>query len=272
MSKPGTDPDGDCACAPGPSGSCDGAGSCACGKPATWAHRLGGALVDKGRAVSATQGGTILIAGSYQGSPTQSFALGGCDPLPSSYTNGPASTDDVFVAELDATQACKVLKRYGGAGPDAVAAVDYDAQGSLLIAGYFSGTIGLDAVSRTSNGDAFDGFVAKLDAATKVASWAHRFGGSAADFGARAIAADAQNNIVVAGGVTGSITSTIPDAPSPAPTGESDVIVCKPSTSGVWLLGGVTGTHGGGRPRACRSRRRRTRSVAVGVLRMLEQR
>jgi len=94
-------------------------------------------------------------------------------------------------------------KRFGGVNYDKGAAVAADSSGNILVTGFFSGTADFGGGTLTSIGTS-DMFLAKYSAAG-VLLWAKRFGGPGAMVSPNAIVIDANGNITVGGGFSGSV-------------------------------------------------------------------
>jgi hypothetical protein len=150
----------------------------------TWSKKLGGAGDQQGNAVARDPQNNVLVTGRFAGS----FTIGGT-------TLTSAGGYDAFVAKLDPAGNALWALRFGDAaiyqeGLD----VASDAQGDVLVTGYFEGTMNFGGTVLTSAGGT-DAFVAKLDPNGGVA-WAKRFGGAGAQLG-QAIGVDAQGNVVL---------------------------------------------------------------------------
>ena len=84
-----------------------------------------------------------------------------------------------------------------------VRAVAGAANGDLVVAGYFSGTVNFGGGNLTSAGGN-DIFVAQYSSDTGAPVWVRRYGGTSNDFAA-GLAADANGNVVLSGGFSGSV-------------------------------------------------------------------
>jgi hypothetical protein len=126
---------------------------------------------------SGTTSGTSATGSSSSG------MMMSCDPAP---TTGPHTWSS----------------NYGDAAAQYGLAITHDATGNVIIAGAFSGTVTFGANTLTSAGNS-DIFVAKF-APDGAPIWAKSFG-DGKDQSARAIAADAQGNVVVVGQFVGSV-------------------------------------------------------------------
>src|SRR5437773_827609 len=110
---------------------------------------------------------------------------------------------DIFLVKLSPTGTNVWAKRFGGSGVDVATAVAVDKQNnSVIVAGYFTGTVDFGGGPLTSAGGA-DVFVAKY-AADGGFQWAKRFGGTSGDVAA-SVAVDGSGNVVVGGRFSGSV-------------------------------------------------------------------
>ena len=116
-----------------------------------WANRYGGGGNDFAGDIASYNNTEIAIIGS-SGSPTMS--LGGA-AMPT------LGNSDVIAAKYNVAGAHLWSKRFGGAGADSGDAITFDADGFVILAGYYSGTASFASAAVTSNGLA-DIFVARL--------------------------------------------------------------------------------------------------------------
>ncbi len=149
-----------------------------------WAKKFGAAGDQQTNAIARDPQNNALVTGRFAGS----FTIGAT-------TLTSAGGYDAFVAKLDSTGAPLWALRFGDAaiyqeGFD----ITSDAQGDVLVTGYFEGTLNIGGVMLTSAGGT-DAFLAKLDPSGAVL-WARRFGGAGAQIG-QALAVDLQGNIVL---------------------------------------------------------------------------
>jgi len=129
-------------------------------------------------------------------------------------------------------------RRFGDTGSQLGNAIAVDANGNVVVAGQFSGTLDFGGGVSLTSGTGGAAFVAKLDP-TGVVVWAHRFGGSAA----HAVAVDGSGNVVVSGDFFGAIDFGDGSA-AQASAGLSDVFVAKLDPSGAVLWGARFGGSG----------------------------
>ena len=142
-----------------------------------------------------------------------------------------AGGQDIFVAKLDPNGKHLWSKRFGDAGQFQVAqAVAVDAQGNIVLAGEFDGTVSFGGGAITTAGES-DIFVAKLDPDGKHV-WSKRFGDVSDGQKARSITVDKTGAVLVAGELAGVVD--FGGGPLTA-TGGADAFVSKFDASGKHL-------------------------------------
>jgi hypothetical protein len=153
-----------------------------------WSRRFGATGDDLADAL-AVGSGVIAITGNF--SPMADLG------------NGPHSTNglhDMFVATYSASDGAPIWsKTFGGTGYDGAHAVALDAQGSLLVTGYFGlfgGPVDFGGGSVASQGGA-DVFLAKYDVDGSH-QWSRTFGGVGDDYGF-AVTVDSAGNPILTG-------------------------------------------------------------------------
>ena len=142
-----------------------------------WSMRLGSANADSVKGIAATSSG-IAIAGCFAGTG----AFGGA-PLTS------AGSLDAYVAMFDNGGAASWSVRHGGSGSDCASAIASKANGSLLVAGPFSGTATIGASNVVSEGNE-DVWLAELSATNGAVLTARSGGGTASDIPSGIVALD----------------------------------------------------------------------------------
>ena len=155
-----------------------------------WAESFPGSGDQDARAVAVAANDDILLHGSFDGDVTfdqKWTALGDS-----------ATTNDIFLARLDASGAPLWSKHFGTDGDEQGSRVTIDADGSVLIGGTFSDTLDLGGGPL---GAAGGGWIARLDAdGNHLAS--RSFGVSSIG----ALALDAEGNILVGGDFYGTVS------------------------------------------------------------------
>jgi fibronectin type 3 domain-containing protein len=150
-----------------------------------WSTSLGGAGDDRGRAVAAGPDGSVIAAGTFQGS----VACG-------TQTLQSAGASDILLLKLSSSGSVSWAKAFGTSWDETPAAVAVDPQGNVLLAGNFVVSMDLGGPIVWGN-QSWNVFVLKLSpSATSL--WAKGFG-ELGDDHAYAIASDKNANVVVAG-------------------------------------------------------------------------
>lgn len=144
-----------------------------------WTHQLGTSVTDSARGVATDAAGNIVVVGRTKG------ALQGAS----------AGDTDVFVRRLDPDGVHLWTLQFGTSGNDRPGGVAIDSQGEIVVAGYTNGDL-----HRGSAGG-YDVFVHRLNPDGELL-WADQFGTSAEDR-ARAVAADPERNVIIAGNTSG---------------------------------------------------------------------
>lgn len=132
-----------------------------------WDRALGGAAIDRGRAVVETRDLGLVVAGATE--------------------SGSAGEFDVWVAKLDATGQLLWERRFGGTATDWASGVVETRDGGLALAAY----------TQDAPGAPYDFWVIRLDADGGLL-WERRYGGAATDW-TNGIAETADGNLVVVG-------------------------------------------------------------------------
>lgn len=157
-----------------------------------WSQRLGGTSFDTGWGVALDGMGGLVLTGSF--SNTVSF--GGANFV----SNG---NGDVFVAKYNqATGLHQWSASYGSIDLDEGLAIAATASGSVLVTGWFRGTVSFGGSSLVSAGSG-DLFLAQYDI-TGAHQWSQRFGTSNNDR-AGAVTVDAPGNVYITGQCAGSV-------------------------------------------------------------------
>jgi hypothetical protein len=222
----------------------------AAGTALVYCGYIGGSSGDVGRGIAVDGSGNAYVGG-FTASSEATFPV----------TVGPNLTQDggsdAFVAKVNTTGTGLVYCGYiGGSSEDYVTGIAVDGSGNAYVGGStasseatFPVTVGPDL---TYNGGAFDGFVAKVNAAGTGLVYCGYIGGSSGDY-VNGIAVDGSGNAYV-GGSTASSEATFPVTVGPDLTyngGDSDAFVAKISTSGTGFvycgyIGGSSGDVGRG--------------------------
>lgn len=164
-----------------------------------WAVKAGGLGSDRATAVTCDAAGNSYVTGYYYGS-----AQFGSITL-----NSVSSTQDIFIAKLDASGNFMWAKSAGGNLSETPNAITLDNNGNVIITGQFEGaaTFGTQTITsmlNTSGSSSFDIFVAKYDNSGSFL-WL-RQGSAKYDDRGIDVGTDASGNIFVCGQFSDTIT------------------------------------------------------------------
>jgi hypothetical protein len=169
-----------------------------------WVRKAGGIGVDNGQSITTDALGNVYSTGFFQGNIDM-------DPGPGVTAFTSHGLGDIYVQKLDPMGNLVWALQFGGSGDDIAYAINKDAQGNILVGGYFSDTVdvdpGLGVTNLIANGST-DIFLLRLTPTGQL-SWASGIGGPFDD-GANAIYADPNGNIYS----TGYFGSTVDFDPS----------------------------------------------------------
>ena len=199
------------------------------GSRAIYTTVIGGAGNDTAQALALDSSGNVYVTGitSSADFPTTLGAL--------KRTLG--GVQDAFVCKLDVVGTLVYSTYLGAAGEDAGTGIAVDLAGEAHVTGYTSSAgfpVTAGAVRQTYGGGAYDGFVAKLNAAGSGLIYATFLGGGGTDL-AQAIAVDPSGNAYVAG-YTNSPDYPVANAVQSTNLGDYDGFVTKLNAFGSALL------------------------------------
>jgi uncharacterized repeat protein (TIGR02543 family) len=149
------------------------------------ATRFGGSNFDYSKAVAVDTANNVILAGEF----LTSTLIGGV-------THTSAGSKDISLLKVNSTGTLLWSKRFGGTLSDSIYGLATDADGNILLAGDFSGSITFGATTLISSGNR-DGFVAKLDP-SGTPLWAMKVGGTGNDT-AFAVTVSPSGQILVGG-------------------------------------------------------------------------
>jgi hypothetical protein len=158
-----------------------------------WVKRIGNSLDHQAFILKTDAANNVYISGYFQ----SSFYF---VPETSSNPGQAFGGDDIFIAKYSANGTFIWGKTIGGSDQERTSGMDVAADGSIVLTGYFSGTVdfnpGSSANNLTATGNR-DIFVLKLTASGDYA-WAHKFGSALPDEGT-ATCFDLNGNVFVTG-------------------------------------------------------------------------
>jgi hypothetical protein len=158
----------------------------------TWSIVIGGTGEEYTRDLAVNSVGDVVIVGTSQGT----FNVGGIG-----HTN--QGGKDIILIKVNADSTIAWAKAFGSIGEDVATDVEFDNDGNIVMTASFSGTLNVGGSNLISNGSN-DFLVAKYDT-----SGNHIFSKSFGGVGSDAISSlkiDAENNIILAGSFSNSIT------------------------------------------------------------------
>jgi Tfp pilus assembly protein PilZ len=188
-----------------------------------WAVRGGGTGIDDAQAITADGTGNVYITGQF----TSTAGFGAFDLVS-------AGSQDIYVAKYDTAGTVVWAESAGGPSFESGIGLASDANGNVVVTGFFRQSFMYGSTQLTSAGDP-DIFVARYDPAGNVA-WARQAGSTNVDVG-MGVAMDASGRAVVTGTFEGTVqfgTTTLVSA------GQRDVFVAMYDASGnvVWAKRG----------------------------------
>lgn len=197
----------------------------ALGYPHVWSGSFGGTNAEYPTAVSANADGAVAVVGYFWG--TADFGGG---PMVS------VGDSDIFVACYDAGGYPLWSKRLGGTSGDVGFGVFIQDDGSVLVTGYFAGSVDFGGGALVSNGG-IDIFLAKYDANGNHV-WSQSFGSTGFEAGVD-VAVDASGNILFTGYIGDTVDFGGGGLTGP---GGADIFLVKCDGNGghIWSV-----THGG---------------------------
>ena len=178
-------------------------------------------------------GTNVVLAGHFSGSID--FGLG--------LLSGVGSDNEIFLAKLGLDGTTTWAKRFnGGSAGSSSNGVATDADGNVLVTGWFNGSIDFGGGPLVSAGGT-DIFLAKFDK-TGAHLWSQRFGDPAVEQGGMDVKADQAGNVVVEGYLTGSANFG-GGSLSAVGSGTRNLFVAKFTPSGTHVWSKVFGGSGG---------------------------
>ena len=208
---------------------------------------FGGSNVDEGFAIAVDTAGNAYVTGSTSSAnfPTSMGA----------FQTVFAGVKDVFVTKIDATGSALVYSTYlAGSLDDQGRGIAVDATGNAYVTGFTSST-NFPTVNplQSTNGGAYDAFLAKIDSIGSTLVYSTYLGGSGYEifFSGGDIAVDPTGNAYVTGSTTSANFPTVSPLQAAFGGGFSDAFVTKVNATGSTLvystyLGGTSDDRGRG--------------------------
>lgn len=138
-----------------------------------WANQIGGLGIEYAYDIACHTTGDIFIAGSF--TETVDFDPGAGT---STATSSPSGKYDGYLLRLNPDGTFKWLWQFGSTGDDGARGVSFDANGNILLAGLFQGTVDFDPGSGVTNLTAGGGFFLRLKPDYNL-DWARELGAMA---------------------------------------------------------------------------------------------
>ena len=145
----------------------------------TWANSIGGINSDISYSIATDAAGSVYLTGYYSGTIDLDPSAGVQEHISN------LGTRDIFLAKYTTNGAYQWSYSFAGTGTDVSYRVAVDASGNIYIAGYFTGTLDLNAggtlqPTLVSTAGSYDCFYAKYNSAG-VLQYAKSFGGPSSD-------------------------------------------------------------------------------------------
>ncbi len=170
----------------------------------TWARRYGGTSFDQASDVAVDGAGNVYAAGVFQGTADLEPTIGG-----QIVSNG--NVPDGFLLSLDPAGAARWAYPLGGVEGDRATSVVVTSNGSIVVAGVFSGLADFLSAAGTqelTSAGGTDGFLAEYSG-TGTLTWLRQISGTGDEdvqFGG--LAANASDGVLVSGSFSGTATFT----------------------------------------------------------------
>ena len=186
--------------------------------------------------------GNTYVAGYFTGTAVFGNTLLTVPGIP---VPGQFPPNDLFVAKLDAAGNYLWAVQGGGQTRPDVLGLCVDAAGNVYLTGYFNAfsiTLGAGGPTLYNSSANSEGFVAKLNGASRQWQWARRFGGTGGDLGL-AVAVNAHGAVYVAAAVY-SLTADFGPSTLTSPTSAEYLNACwaKLDANGAWRWARRMGT------------------------------
>ncbi|MCB9230622.1 MAG: hypothetical protein H6581_03120 [Bacteroidia bacterium] len=157
-----------------------------------WAKAIGGSSDDQGFSVTTDLKNNVYVTGYYSGTVDFDPGVG--------VFNMTSLGNDIYVIKLDSSGIFQWAKSWGGNSQDGGVSIELHQDSSIVVSGYFVGTMdadpGLGVYNLIGNGD-FEIFVMKIDLSGNFI-WARSAGGTGVDV-PRSVCSDSTGNVYVTG-------------------------------------------------------------------------
>jgi hypothetical protein len=187
-----------------------------------WVKTAGGSGDDAASMVTVDNSGNAYIVGSFRSIASFSEAQ--------QVTS--LGTDDAFIAKYNTNGVLQWVRTMGGTGQDVAYWAKTDANGDIVVTGYFQGTLSFSNSTQTltSAGNS-DIWIAKYSGSNGNLLWAVSAGGNSYDYG-HSITVGQNNSVIVAGEFK--TTASFGTTQLSTNTNESRAFVAKLNSSGAW--------------------------------------
>lgn len=163
-----------------------------------WPKSFGGSLADEARDIARDDSGNVFVAGHFRESVD-------FDPGPNKDIKNSYGSADVFVSKFHSDGSYAWTKTIGGSSEDRSYAIKTDKQGSIIITGYFNGSVNFNpqgvADLKVAEGTN-DIFITKFNPDGSYA-WTKTHANNS--YANSSVAIDSSNNIYVAGSFSGTV-------------------------------------------------------------------
>src|SRR3989344_5598417 len=172
-----------------------------------WSKRLGGTGTDYGGTITTDTNNNVIVSGLVTG--TADLNGDGDTDDENETPSGTYGVGDGFISAFNSSGTFQWSKRLGGTGTDYGYTITTDTNNQVIVIGPVTGTADLngdgdtDDENETPSGTygGLDAFISAFNSSGTFV-WSKRLGGTGTDYGVT-IAIDTDNNMIVAGAVTG---------------------------------------------------------------------
>lgn len=174
-----------------------------------WAYKIGGSTNDAGQRICIDGLGNVVIVGYFGlGASAVEFNTTGSGASATRTSNG---LNDIFVVKYSSSGSFVQVTSLGGIGNDLANDVKTDLNNNIFVTGTYAGTMTINSLSVTSAGNT-DAYLLKLNS-NLTAQFLFNLGGTSADK-SESLAIDSNNDIIIAGTVSGTAGTSFDMNPS----------------------------------------------------------